>query len=107
MRDFYLIVSDYGDAYSKGWVAAANRLIPPNVFPFQHDALIAKYAVLSAGDFVRLNGPEKRNVSVFARFAQPSRLVCALDCTDAVPAVAAVSGDISRAPCREKGGLYV
>src|SRR3546814_8867709 len=75
MLDFYLIVSDYGDAYSKGWMAAANRLIPPNVFPFQHDGLIAKYAVLSEGDFVRLNGSEPHNVSVWARFAQPSRLV--------------------------------
>src|SRR3546814_23049 len=71
MLDFYLIVSDYGDAYSKGWVAAANRLIPPNVFPFQHDGLIANYAVLSEGDFDRLNGPETRKVSVWARFAQP------------------------------------
>src|SRR3546814_18765694 len=78
MLDFYLIVSDYGDAYSKGWMAAANRLIPPNVFPFQHDGLIAKYAVLSEGDFDRLNGSETRNVSVWARFAQPSRLVWAV-----------------------------
>src|SRR3546814_314166 len=79
MLDFYLIVSDYGDAYSKGWMAAANRLIPPNVFPFQHGGLIAKYAVLSEGDFDRLNGAETRNVSVWARFAQPSRLVWAVD----------------------------
>ena len=91
MLDFYLIVSDYGDAYSKGWMAAANRLIPPNVFPFQHDGLIAKYAVLSEGDFARLNGPETRNVSVWARFAQPSRLVWAVDGTAADRAVAAVS----------------
>ena len=91
MLDFYLIVSDYGDAYSKGWMAAANRLIPPNVFPFQHGGLIAKYAVLSEGDFDRLNGPETRNVSVWARFAQPSRLVWAVDDTAAVRAVAAVA----------------
>ena len=35
MLDFYLIVSDYGDAFPKRWMALANRLIPPNVFPFQ------------------------------------------------------------------------
>ena len=52
-------------------------MIPPNVFPFQHDGLAAKYAVLSEADFHRLNGPETRNVSVWARFAQPSRLVWA------------------------------
>ncbi len=45
MLDFYLIVSDYRAAYAKGWLAAANRLIPPNVFPFAHNGLSAKYAV--------------------------------------------------------------
>lgn len=91
MLDFYLIVSDYGDAYPKRWMAAANRLIPPNVFPFEHKGLIAKYAVLSEADFHRLNGPETRNVSVWARFAQPSRLVWAVDDTAAGRAIAAVS----------------
>ena len=77
MLDFYLIVSNYGAAYDKAWLATANALIPPNVFPFQHDGLMAKYAVLSEADFHRLNGPETSNVSVWARFAQPSRLVWA------------------------------
>ena len=77
MLDFYLIVSDYRSAYPKRWMATANRLIPPNVFPFHHDGLAAKFAVLSEADFARLNGPETRNVSVWARFAQPSRLVWA------------------------------
>ena len=53
--------------------------MPPNVFPFEHDGLAAKYAVLSEADFARLNGPEAGNVSVWARFAQPSRLVWAAD----------------------------
>ena len=75
MLDFYLIVSDYRATYPKRWMAAANRLIPPNVFPFEHHGLMAKYAVLSEGDFDRLNGPATRNVSVWARFAQPARLV--------------------------------
>jgi len=91
MLDFYLIVSDYTDAYPKRWMAAANRLIPPNVFPFQHGGLIAKYAVLSEADFHRLNGAETRNVSVWARFAQPSRLVWAVDDTARDRAVAAVA----------------
>jgi hypothetical protein len=79
MLDFYLIVSNYAAAYDKAWLVKANALIPPNVFPFQHDGLTAKYAVLSEPDFHRLNGPETRNVSVWARFAQPSRLVWASD----------------------------
>ena len=79
MLDFYLIVSDYRAAYSKRWLATANRLIPPNVFPFDAGGLAAKYAVLSEADFHRFNGPETRNVSVWGRFAQPSRLVWACD----------------------------
>lgn len=91
MLDFYLIVSDYGDAYPKRWMALANRLIPPNVFPFQAGGLMAKYAVLSESDFHRLNGSETRNVSVWARFAQPSRLVWAVDDTARDKAAAAVA----------------
>jgi hypothetical protein len=91
MLDFYLIVSDYRAAYASGWLAQANRLIPPNVFPFAHYGLTAKYAVLSEADFHRLNGPETRNVSVWARFAQPARLVWSADQAAAAHAVAAVA----------------
>jgi len=79
MLDFYLIVSDYRCAYDKAWLARANALIPPNVFPFQHNGLAAKYAVLSEADFDRECGPNARGVSVLARFAQPSRLVWLAD----------------------------
>lgn len=91
MLDFYLIVSDYRAAYAKRWMATANRLIPPNVFPFTHDGLAAKYAVLSEADFARLNGPPTRNVSVWARFAQPSRLVWSKDEAARAKAVEAVA----------------
>ena len=91
MLDFYLIVSDYRAAYGKRWLAAANRLVPPNVFYFEQDGLAAKYAVLSEGDFYRLNGPETSSVSVWARFAQPSRLVWAADETARERAMDAVS----------------
>ena len=91
MLDFYLIVSDYRAAYGKSWLALGNRLIPPNVFPFEADGLAAKYAVLSEADFHRLNGPETRSVSVWARFAQPSRLVWASDEAARDRAVAAVA----------------
>jgi hypothetical protein len=74
MLDFYLIVSDYAAAYPRRWLATANRLIPPNVFPFVHEGLSAKYAVLSQQDFAALMGPEATTVSVWARFAQPVRL---------------------------------
>jgi hypothetical protein len=41
--------------------------------------LVAKYAVLSEADFARLASSDTRNVSVWARFAQPSRIVWAAD----------------------------
>jgi hypothetical protein len=66
-------------------------LIPPNVFYFEKDGLAAKYAVLSEGDFWRLNGPETRSVSVWARFAQPSRLVWTKNKTARERAIDAVS----------------
>jgi hypothetical protein len=91
MLDFYLIVSSYREAYGRGWYAFANKLVPPNVFPFEHEGLAAKYAVLSEADFRRENGPEAGTVSVWARFAQPARLVWAKDETAREQSVAAVS----------------
>src|SRR4051812_45599112 len=91
MLDFYLIVSDYRDAYRGIWLTVANTLLPPNVFPFAQDGLAAKYAVLSEADLARLNGPEAGDVSVWARFAQPSRLVWAADEAARQAAVAAVA----------------
>jgi hypothetical protein len=91
MLDFYLIVSDYGVAYPKRWLALANRLIPPNVFHFQHNGLVAKYAVLSEADFAHECGPEAWTVSTAARFAQPSRLVWSADSQAASGIVDSVS----------------
>jgi hypothetical protein len=105
MLDFYLIVSDYRAAYAQRWLAWANRLIPPNVFPFTHAGMAAKYAVLSMADFDALNRAEARTVSVWARFAQPTRLVWVADdaartaTTDAItraaPTLLALAGPIS------------
>lgn len=79
MLDFYLIVSDYRDAYGKAWLASANRLIPPNVFYFEHRGLASKYAVLSEADFARFCSARAPDLSVMARFSQPSRLVWVAD----------------------------
>lgn len=91
MLDFYLIVSDYEAAYGKGWLACANARVPPNVFPFAHEGLAAKYAVLSEDDFHRLCGEEADTVSVWARFAQPSRLLWVADDAAQDRVVAAVA----------------
>lgn len=91
MLDFYLIVSSYADAYGKSWLAAANRLIPPNVFPFHHEGMAAKFAVLSEEDFARECGPRARSVSVWARFAQPSRLAWSADPAARTSVVASIA----------------
>jgi hypothetical protein len=91
MLDFYLIVSDYRAAYAKRWLVAANRLIPPNVFYFEHDGLAAKYAVLSEADFAHECSPEAWTVSTAARFAQASRLVWSADKAAAKTAIDTVS----------------
>ena len=91
MLDFYLIVSDYRLAYGKRWLAVANRLIPPNVFYFEHDGLAAKYAVLSEPDFAHECSRNAWTVSTAARFAQPSRLVWSADEKAAEQAIDAVA----------------
>ncbi|MCP1468606.1 hypothetical protein J3E64_000273 [Sphingobium sp. OAS761] len=94
MLDFYLIVSDYRSAYGGGWLATANRMIPPNVFPFEHQGLIAKYAVLSEADFARLNGMDADNVSVWARFSQPARLLWVSDAMARARVIGAIAGAV-------------
>lgn len=83
LLDFYVLVDSYRHAYrhaggSTG-LAIANRLIPPNVFYAEETiegvTYRAKYAVLSTEHFRHLASPACFNVSVWARFAQPSMLV--------------------------------
>jgi hypothetical protein len=108
MLDFYLIVADYDRAFGRSWLVTANRLIPPNVFPYAHDGLAAKYAVLSEADFAALNRAEASTVSVWARFAQPTRLVWAADeaasqavvvaISQAAPTLLSLAGPMNRSP---------
>jgi len=94
MLDFYVIVSDYAAAYrtagKSGWLARANALVPPNVFPAAFDNLAAKYAVLSEADLARACSMQARDVSVWARFSQPVRLVWSADETARETALAAL-----------------
>lgn len=83
LLDFYVIVDDYREAYDKRWLAVANRLLPPNAFyrevTWQGGRIRSKYVVISLGDFERACAPGARNVSIWARFAQPARIVWARD----------------------------
>lgn len=81
LLDFYVLVDSYRHAYDSTGLAIANRLIPPNVFyaeeVIEGVTYRAKYAVLSVEHFRILASPACFNVSVWARFAQPSMLVWA------------------------------
>jgi len=79
--DFYVIVPDYKSAHNNIFSRAGNALIPPNVYyreiKDKAGTVRAKVAVLSLADFERRVEGRTLNVSVWARFAQPSRLVYA------------------------------
>ncbi|WND01907.1 hypothetical protein QGN29_10120 [Temperatibacter marinus] len=74
--DFYVIVDDYWKAYGKSWLARGNQLIPPNVFyhEIEIDAVVtrSKYAVISLDDFESRVQDDCLNVSIWARFCQPT-----------------------------------
>lgn len=92
MLDFYLIVSDYESAYAQKWLVKWNKRLPPNVFPFEYNGLVAKVAVLSEEDFHNLNRTEASAASVWARFAQPARLVWAANDAARTTVATAISG---------------
>lgn len=79
LLDFYVIVDDYASAYDNRVLTWANALLPPNVFyvelPWQGSGLRAKYAVMSLQQFAAGCASSARNVSIWARFCQPARLI--------------------------------
>ena len=81
--DFYVIVEDYNKAYGKRALAWANKILPPNVFYFEADkdkqTVRAKVAVISLDDFRKRTSAGCLNVSLWARFSQPARLILCRD----------------------------
>lgn len=81
--DFYVLVDDYRDFYRSWLPALANALLPPNVFyvecPWDDGRLRAKYAVISLRQFCHGTSRHSLQASLWARFAQPARLVAARD----------------------------
>lgn len=82
--DFYLLVDSHGGAYpGRPLLAAANAVLPPNVFyvetPWRGGVVRAKYAVMTLDQFAR--GASRRSLQpmVWARFSQPARLLWARD----------------------------
>jgi hypothetical protein len=83
LLDFYLLVERYGDIHDGWFAAAANSLLPPNVYvmevPWRGRTLRAKYAVISLAQFAY--GASKHCIQpmIWARFCQPARIVHARD----------------------------
>jgi hypothetical protein len=77
--DLYILVEQYHDIHPGKLAQCANALLPPTVFLFKATnpagvAIHAKCAILSLGDFEK--GTQRWFQSyLWARFAQPSRLV--------------------------------
>lgn len=82
IADLYVIVDNYRNAYPERYLGLLNTWLPPNVFyievPYQGRTLRAKYAVLSLSDFER-GAAVWFHSYIWARFAQPSRLLFVCD----------------------------
>jgi hypothetical protein len=80
--DLYVIVDSYHKAYPERYLANLNAWLAPNVFylevPHQERTLRAKYAVISTSDFAR-GAQFWFHPYIWARFAQPSRLLYCRD----------------------------
>ncbi|NNE37863.1 MAG: hypothetical protein HKN08_06115 [Gammaproteobacteria bacterium] len=80
--DFYIVVNNYKDAYNSTFYPVFNRILAPNVFYIEttsgSDTFRAKYAVISEADFYR-GIHEWFHSYIWARFAQPVRLIYARD----------------------------
>lgn len=88
LLDIYLICDSYRAAYGAGLLAAANRLLPPNVFYVEQSGLDAdgrertlraKVSVISLHDFRRGCSRAWFQSYIWGRFAQPTAVVYARD----------------------------
>ncbi len=79
LLDLYALVKSYNQAYSNPLLAAANYLLPPNVFYLekQHQGFTyrSKYAVMSLWQFERAVSPRWFHSYFWGRFSQPAAIV--------------------------------
>jgi len=79
--DLYVIVDTYRSAYGNAGLALLNWLLPPNVFymevPDGGGVIRTKFAVLTLADFQRGTSTAWFHCYLWARFAQPVRLLYA------------------------------
>lgn len=82
VADFYVLVNSYHNAYPEHYLRFFNRFLPPNVFYLEviHQEKIyrSKYAVLTTSHFEK-GSNDWFHPYIWARFAQPSRILYARD----------------------------
>lgn len=82
IADFYVLVNDYRRANSSRMLAVLNAWLPPNVYylevPSPSGVIRAKYAVISTEDFEH-GACRWFHPYIWARFAQPARLLYVRD----------------------------
>jgi hypothetical protein len=87
LLDLYLVCDNYRAAYGPSLPAAANWLLPPNVFYAEQapagdnggEVLRSKVTVISLRDFQRGCSPAWFESYIWGRFAQPTRILQARD----------------------------
>lgn len=86
LLDLYLICDTYRSAYNNPWLAAANWVLPPNVFYAEQPSIAAdgstvilrsKVTVISLRDFERGCSPAWFESYIWGRFAQPTHILYA------------------------------
>jgi hypothetical protein len=81
--DFWVVVDDYAAAHDRALHALANRIAPPNVYYLERElegqTLRSKYGVIDRRDFAQGTSLGAWHPYVWARFAQPARLIACRD----------------------------
>ena len=109
--DLYLLVDSYATAQRGRLSALANRALPPNVYYLEtQDAegrpVRAKYAVCSLADFATGAAGGWFHPYLWARFAQPTRLLYCRDAAVKAQVTAALAGAAAHT-AREGAALMV
>lgn len=77
--DFYVLIDSYPAFDARRLHTLFGRLLPPNVYYLQDGGLRCKFAVMRIDQFAKAAAGRSINSQIWARFAQPCRLVYARD----------------------------
>lgn len=76
--DLYILTDDYKSSGANGFMRAAGSLLPPNVY-FIESPLCCKYAIMRMDQFEKSCHGKALTPQIWARFAQPCRILYARD----------------------------